>query len=204
MIGALKFAAPFQDGIVRMNPTDATRTLALYSSRDGQTRLIVSTIRDRLVEAGLECELRDLHAEEVPAPDDYRAVLIGASIRYGRFDPRLARYAERHREALNARPSAFVAVNLTARKAQKRTPETNAYTRKFLAASPWRPELCEVVAGALRYPRYRLVDRLMIQLIMRMTGGETDASKEVEYTDWAQVEAFAARFSSCIHERLER
>jgi menaquinone-dependent protoporphyrinogen oxidase len=33
----------------------------------------------------------------------------------------------------------------------------------------------------------------MIQLIMRMTGGETDTSKEVEYTDWQQVAKFAQR-----------
>jgi menaquinone-dependent protoporphyrinogen oxidase len=27
----------------------------------------------------------------------------------------------------------------------------------------------------------------MIRLIMKMTGGETDTSKEVVYTDWQQV-----------------
>jgi menaquinone-dependent protoporphyrinogen IX oxidase len=41
-----------------------------------------------------------------------------------------------------------------------------------------------VFAGALRYPRYRWYDRFMIRLIMKMTGGETDTSKEVVYTDW--------------------
>ena len=35
----------------------------------------------------------------------------------------------------------------------------------------------------------------MIQLIMRITGGETDSSKEVEYTDWDQVTAFARDFA---------
>jgi menaquinone-dependent protoporphyrinogen oxidase len=44
-----------------------------------------------------------------------------------------------------------------------------------------------VFAGALRYPRYRWYDRFMIRLIMKMTGGETDTSKEVVYTDWQQV-----------------
>jgi protoporphyrinogen oxidase (EC 1.3.3.4) len=31
----------------------------------------------------------------------------------------------------------------------------------------------------------------MIQLIMKMTGGETDRRKEVVYTDWQQVVNFA-------------
>ncbi len=48
-----------------------------------------------------------------------------------------------------------------------------------------------VFAGALRYPRYRWYDRFMIRLIMKMTGGETDTSKEVVYTDWKQVANFA-------------
>ena len=48
-----------------------------------------------------------------------------------------------------------------------------------------------VFAGALRYPRYRWYDRFMIRLIMKMTGGETDVSKEVVYTDWQQVGRFA-------------
>ncbi|MDI4702909.1 hypothetical protein MJI37_34760, partial [Salmonella enterica subsp. enterica serovar Cerro] len=42
----------------------------------------------------------------------------------------------------------------------------------------WRPDYCAVIAGALRYPRYRWYDRLMIKLIMKMSGGETDTSKE--------------------------
>ena len=94
-----------------------------------------------------------------------------------------------------------LAVNLTARKPEKRSPQTNAYTRKFLLASPWQPKQCAVFAGALRYPRYRWFDRIMIQFIMRMTGGETDTSKEVEYTDWQQVDRFAQEFSQIQYEK---
>ncbi|MBD4937812.1 menaquinone-dependent protoporphyrinogen IX dehydrogenase, partial [Xanthomonas citri pv. citri] len=76
---------------------------------------------------------------------------------------------------------------LTARKENRKTPETNVYTRKFLAKIKWKPTQVEVIAGALLYPRYTLFDRLCIQLIMKLTKGETDASKEYEYTDWQQV-----------------
>lgn len=41
----------------------------------------------------------------------------------------------------------------------------------------------------------------MIQLIMRMTGGETDTSKEVEYTDWQQVSSFTQNFSALQYEK---
>lgn len=82
-------------------------------------------------------------------------------------------------------------VNLVARKPEKRTPQTNSYARKFLMSSQWRPDRCAVIAGALRYPRYRWYDRFMIKLIMKMSGGETDTRKEVVYTDWEQVANFA-------------
>lgn len=58
-------------------------------------------------------------------------------------------------------------------------------------SSPWRPDRSAVIAGALLYPRYRWYDRVMIQLIMKMSGGETDTNKEVVYTDWEQVASFA-------------
>jgi len=54
------------------------------------------------------------------------------------------------------------------------------------------------VAGALRYPRYNWLDKRLIQLIMRMTGGETDTRREVEYTDWEQVR----RLADTVAERL--
>ena len=98
-------------------------------------------------------------------------------------------------------PSAFFSVNLVARKAEKRTPQTNNYTRKFLMQSPWRPDISAVFAGALRYPRYGWLDKMMIRLIMKMTGGETDTSKEVVYTDWQQVTSFAGDIARLSTER---
>ncbi|GAL37522.1 protoporphyrinogen IX oxidase oxygen-independent HemG [Vibrio maritimus] len=35
----------------------------------------------------------------------------------------------------------------------------------------------------------------MIKLIMTMTGGETDTTKEVEYTNWDKVGLFAEKFA---------
>ena len=169
------------------------KALILYSSRDGQTRSIASYIANKLQDT-LRCDVIDLLQADNIDLTQYQQVLIGASVRYGHFHPTLGKFVKRHAEQLNRMPSAFFSVNLTARKADKRSPQTNAYTRKFLLASPWQPKQCAVFAGALRYPRYRWLDRVMIQLIMRMTGGETDSSKEVEYTDWQQVERFAQEF----------
>ena len=122
-------------------------------------------------------------------------MLVGASIRYGYFNKVLDKFITQHLSQLNSMPSAFFGVNLTARKAEKSTPETNAYMRKFLDKTPWKPRLTGVFAGALLYPRYKWIDRVMIQLIMKMTKGETDPTKEIEYTDWNKVSEFATKFS---------
>ncbi|CAI1742083.1 menaquinone-dependent protoporphyrinogen IX dehydrogenase [Serratia fonticola] len=176
------------------------KALILYSSRDGQTHSIAAYIANQLQDT-LNCDVIDLQQAEHIELGQYQQVLIGASIRYGHFNTALHRFVKRHADELNQMPSAFFAVNLTARKPEKRSPQTNAYTRKFLLSSPWQPKQCAVFAGALRYPRYRWFDRVMIRFIMKMTGGETDTSKEVEYTDWQQVDRFSQEFSRIQYEK---
>lgn len=169
------------------------KTLVLYSSHDGQTKAIASSIASTLSET-LECDVLDLAISMDINLADYQSVVIGASVRYGHFQRSLYKFTKQNVAQLNTMPSAFFAVNLTARKPEKRTPQTNAYTRKFLLATPWLPKQCAVFAGALRYPRYGWLDKAMIKLIMKMTSGETDTSKEVEYTDWQDVTRFAKDF----------
>ncbi|MGE0972432.1 menaquinone-dependent protoporphyrinogen IX dehydrogenase [Klebsiella sp. WOUb02] len=167
------------------------KTLILFSTRDGQTREIASFLASELKELGVDADTLNLNRADAVAWHDYDRVVIGASIRYGHFHPAVDRFVKKHLQSLNALPGAFFSVNLVARKPEKRTPQTNSYTRKFLLSSPWQPQHSAVFAGALRYPRYSWYDRMMIRLIMKMTGGETDTSKEVVYTDWQQVANFA-------------
>ncbi|TKI07120.1 menaquinone-dependent protoporphyrinogen IX dehydrogenase [Martelella alba] len=179
------------------------RILILYSSRDGQTRKIARFIGRELIDFAA-CDVVDLEQAGDCPVRQYDGVIIGASIHYGHYAVALNRFIKRHLDGLNTRPGAFFSVNLTARKPDKRMPGSNVYTRKFLAASPWHPERCAVFAGALRYPRYRWFDRIMIQLIMRLTGGETDPAREVEYTDWQQVGHFARDFAAIVGESVRR
>ncbi|QIX95593.1 menaquinone-dependent protoporphyrinogen IX dehydrogenase [Cedecea sp. FDAARGOS_727] len=167
------------------------KTLILFSTRDGQTREIASYIASELKELGVDSDVVNLHRCDDIAWANYDRVVIGASIRYGHFHSSVDSFVKQYQQQLNQRASAFFSVNLVARKPEKRSPQTNSYTRKFLLNSVWRPDHCAVFAGALRYPRYGWLDRFMIRLIMKMTDGETDTSKEVVYTDWQQVARFA-------------
>ncbi len=171
------------------------RALFLYSSREGQTKKILNYIKGELRD--FNCELVDLHSIESIDINQYERVLIGASIRYGHLNKKLYQFIQNNIEQLSDNPRvAFFCVNLTARKEEqgKDTPEGRAYIQKFLQKSPWKPELIGVFAGALYYPRYGFFDKMMIKLIMTLTGGETDTSKEVEYTNWKKVSVFAQKF----------
>ena len=172
------------------------KALLLYSTREGQTKKILKFIEKRL--SDYECDYIDLHSVENVELNQYDKVLIGASIRYGHLNKKLYKFIERNLNALTESKAAFFCVNLTARKEDqgKDTPEGSAYIKTFLKKSPWQPELIGVFAGALYYPRYSWFDRTMIKFIMNMTGGETDTTKEIEYTNWEKVTLFADKFKN--------
>lgn len=167
------------------------KALFLYSTKDGQTIKIFNYIQQEMKD--FECELIDVHQISTIDFTLYEKIVIGASIRYGHLNKKLYRFIENNLSKLNEANVAFFLVNLTARKEDqgKDTPEGSVYMKTFLKKSPWQPDLLAVFAGALRYPKYGFFDRFMIQLIMRMTGGETDATKEIEYTNWKKVSIFA-------------
>lgn len=162
------------------------KTLILYSSQDGQTKKIAKFIAEHIE----NCYVYPI-TEKAINFNAFDRIIIGASIRYGHFNKGLYKLIENQTALLNTKPTAFFGVNLTARKEGKNSPETNMYVRKFLQRIQWRPTLSAVFAGALLYPRYNWFDRIMIQFIMKLTGGETDATKEIEYTNWATVKEFA-------------
>ncbi|OOF71379.1 menaquinone-dependent protoporphyrinogen IX dehydrogenase [Rodentibacter caecimuris] len=167
------------------------KILILYSSIDGQTKKIAQFIAENLEgKVQLQSLMSSLDLSE------FDLIIIGASIRYGHFDRDLYKFIEKQTALLNSKNAVFFAVNLTARKAGKDTPETNVYTRKFLQRIQWKPKLVGVFAGALFYPRYKWFDRIMIRFIMKVTGGETDPTKEIEYTDWEKVKAFCVMINS--------
>jgi menaquinone-dependent protoporphyrinogen oxidase len=175
--------------------------LILYSTTDGHTLEICRRLAELL-------EQRAHQAVLVPIGDAgdldlgcYDRVVIGASIRYGRHSPLVLDFINRHAEVLEAKHGAFFSVNLVARKPAKSQPDTNPYVKRFLRRIVWKPGIVEVFAGKLDYPRYSLTDRFIIRLIMWITGGPTDPGTVVDFTDWRQVETFAARLADDGPER---
>ncbi len=164
--------------------------LLLFSTVDGHTRQICERMVRTLESDGLRATVQEITPATAVELGAFGAVVIGASIRYGKHRPEVAKFINTHRDSLEAMPSAFFSVNAVARKPEKRSPETNVYVRKFLKSITWSPEHIGIFAGKIDYPSYGFFDKHMIRLIMRITKGPTDLSQSYEFTDWDEVDAF--------------
>jgi len=172
------------------------RILIAYSTVDGHTRRICERMQRSLEDAGHAVTLAPLVAAGHPDVEGFEKVVIGASIRYGKHRPEVFEFIRQHRQALDARPSAFFTVNAVARKAGKDSPEGNPYVRNFRRQTPWRPPLVGVFAGRIDYRKYGFVDRQVIRFIMWLTHGPTDPNACVEFTDWESVDTFSRRVAA--------
>ncbi|MWP49622.1 MULTISPECIES: menaquinone-dependent protoporphyrinogen IX dehydrogenase [unclassified Gilliamella] len=175
-----------------MNTTK--KVLLLYTTHEKQTLKIMQRIKTQLDDK-CYCDVIELLADSKIELSNYDAVLLGSSIRYGFYSKLMKKFIDEHYQQLNNMKSGFFGVNVVARKPHKNTPETNLYTKKFLAKIAWKPTFTAVFAGALYYPQYNWFDRNMIRFIMWLGKGDTDVTKPViEYTDWAKVDEFAKQF----------
>lgn len=163
----------------------------VYASVDGQTFKICRRLQAVFEKEGVpyECDsIDDFNPEKIT---DFEVLLIGASIRYGKHNPKIMDLVLQNKAQLAQVKTAFFSVNLVARKSDKNQPTTNPYLIKFLEKTNWQPNLKGVFAGKLDYQAYSIIDRLLIKLIMKITDGPTRAKKPIEYTDWDVVHAFA-------------
>ena len=165
-------------------------TLIIYSSTDGQTKKICSRIQDCLGE-NIISKLVSINEVTEDDLDKFKRVIIGASIRYGKYKKDLFEFIDSNLDELAQKDNAFFSVNVVARKPEKNTPETNPYMQKFLLETPWIPRKLAVFAGKIDYPKYNFVDKQMIRFIMWMTKGPTNINNTYEFTDWNKVDSFA-------------
>ena len=121
---------------------------------------------------------------------EYDKIVIGASVRYGKHNPKVYEFIRKHEKTIEKKPNAFFSVNVTARKLGKNLPENNPYVMKILKNISWQPKNVAVFAGKIDYQKYKMLDRLFIRLIMMITGGPTHPNSVSDFTDWKKVTSF--------------
>tara|TARA_X000000368_G_scaffold135545_1_gene106401 strand:+ start:3009 stop:3521 length:513 start_codon:yes stop_codon:yes gene_type:complete len=163
------------------------RSLITYSTVDGQTKIISK----KIAAFASHSEVDVLPISDQINLDNYKTIIIGASIRYGKYRKEVYSFVEDNIQILNMKENAFFSVNVVARKPEKSTPNTNPYLKKFLSNIKWEPNNLGVFAGKIEYPKYKFIDKYAIKFIMWITKGPTDTSKTYEFTNWKAVEDFA-------------
>ena len=169
--------------------------LLIYSTVDGHTKNISKEIGSHIKE---NFDVTIMSIDEVTQKTliDHDRVLIGASIRYGKYRANVFKFIKENINILRDKSAAFFSVNVVARKKEKNLPETNPYIIKFLKQTQWVPSYIGVFAGKVEYPKYGFFDKYTIRFIMWLTKGPTDITQSYEFTDWKAVENFSLLISS--------
>ena len=178
--------------------------LVCYATGEGQTARVADRIATTLRDRGHETTVVDLGAGPPDRPvEAFDAVLVGASLHYGRHQRPVRRFVSEHRDALAARPTGFFQLSLST---ASDDPETRAaaagIVEAFVEKTGWQPDRVGLFGGALRYSQYGFLTRLAMKRIAREEGGSTDTSWDHEYTDRAEVAAFARDVAAFVEGRL--
>ena len=165
-----------------------------YASSEGQTARIAEQLAVLFRENGFSSAAIDVTSPRAGVFDwtPVKAVLVGASLHIGKHQGAAARFVRSHVQRLNAHPSAFFSVSLSAASKNPREVETaRRIARDFCVAAGWTPDRIVPVAGRLAYSKYGWLTRWMMRRIARKEGGPTDTSRDHELTDWTVVSSLA-------------
>ncbi len=175
--------------------------LIVFASTQSQTCKIAHRFCEILIEKGYSVDVFD--AKEIPKiilPENYAAVIVGASIHVGGYQRQLKKWVKSHSQGFNSIPSAFFLVCLgVLQNDLKVKSELETIIEDFLNTSDWQPQLRAVFAGGLAYSKYNILLKWWMRRISKKSHGDTDTSRDYEYTDWNAVSRFANEFSKKIN-----
>jgi menaquinone-dependent protoporphyrinogen oxidase len=171
--------------------------LIAYSTTEGQTRKIAEFMAEALQDAGHRVELVDTgSAQAALVQPVYAAAILGGSVHAGHHAGSLAGFIRDHAAWLETVPTAFFSVSLTAaRDDEAGRRETARMLDEFLARTGLKPRRSCRIAGALRYSRYGMLKRFLMRQIAGRAGGDTDTSRDFEYTNWKLIRRFVLEFA---------
>jgi menaquinone-dependent protoporphyrinogen oxidase len=174
------------------------RILVLYGTTDGHTAKVADKVAQTLRTSGATVDVIEAGTKE-PAPEDYAGVIVAASVHTGGYQRSVRQWVRRHAEALHGKPSAFLSISLGVLQTDPNVQrEVAAIVSRFLRATRWEPAMILNVAGAVLYTKYNWIKRWIMKRIVRKAGGDTDTRRDYEYTNWADLRAFADRFNRIV------
>lgn len=172
------------------------KILIAYGTTEGHTRTICEQVRDWLVESGHDILLVDTKAKTpVPSFDGIECAIVAGSLHQEKHQPALVRFVKKYREILENVPSLMLSVSLTAvLRDDKHLAEAKVCVDRFTVDTRWMPKTVHLVAGALKYTKYDWMKRMLMKMIAKKNGGDTDVHQDYVYTDWDDLKAVVFSF----------
>ena len=179
-----------------------SKLLVRYGTGEGQTTKVADRIGEVLVRRGHEATVASVADRDVD-PAGYDAVLVGASVHYGKHPRAVKTFVRANRDALSRLPTAFFSVSLSSAEDDPAAEAQAAgYVDEFCESTGWHPDRIGLFGGALRYSEYGFLKRLVMRRIAGEAMPGVDASADAEFTDWHEVEAFASDVAAFLEGRL--
>jgi len=180
-----------------------TSILITYGTGQGQTATVAGCIESVLSDRGFD--VRTAHVGEMPSVsiEDFDAILVGGSINNRQHRPEVLEFVREHRDAITARPNGFFQVSMASAVGSEWAEEgVQLFVDQLTEETGWEPDRIGRFAGAIKYPRYSRFLRLGFLAYSALSTGDTDTSREYEYTDWGEVERFAVEFGEYVEGEL--
>jgi len=179
------------------------RLLIAYGTTDGHTRIIANRIAEWVLSNGFDADVMD--TASVPdglAVTDYDAYVLAGSLHMSEHQASLVHFVKDNVSAMRKRPSALVSSSLTAViHDEKHMKDAQDCIDTFTKQTGLRPTVATPVAGALQYTKYDWMKRMLMKKISQKEGGDTDTTRDFEYTDWDALKKFVEGFLATISVR---
>ena len=176
-----------------------------FATSEGQTRRIAERLAAAFHGHGIDSRAIDVAGPDAALVDwtKVRGALVGASLHAGKHQKTADRFVRAYASDLNAVPSAFFSVSLSA---ASKNPDEVVAARKIAQAFPaehgWTPFRVASFAGRLAYREYNVLVRFLIKRIAKKEGGPTDTSRDHELTNWDEVDRLGREMAAAIHSRV--
>ena len=171
-----------------------TNILVIYGTTDGHTRKVAHRLAIMLRAYDADVDVVEAGHADVNA-QFYDAVVVCASVHGGGYQRAVRKWVRENATVLSVKRTAFVSVCLgVLQQDPKVDRELDAILERFFQSTGWQPARVKKVAGALLYRQYGFLKRWIMKRIVSKAGGDTDTSKDYEYTDWSDLHAFADGF----------
>ena len=175
------------------------RTLIVFATTDGHTRKLANFIAARLAAAGHDLRLCDAAETIVPDPAGFDAAVLAASVHMGQYQSAFRRFARKKHAALNAMPTAFISVSLSAAGDDPGDLAGLAACAKRLERqTSWRPTTICHAAGAMPFTAYNPIIKLVMKSIARRRGQLVETSEDYDFTDYASLGEFVDAFMASV------